>query len=69
VVAQGEVSQVPICWHYYLVADEHGRQVALAFTVEQKLLERFGKADEELIRSFGFADPKPASAAQTSAGR
>ena len=64
VVVQGEVSQLPIRWNYYLVADAHGHQVAFAFTVEQKLLERFGKADEELIRSFRFADPKLTSAAQ-----
>jgi hypothetical protein len=64
VVVQGQVSQLPIRWNYYLVADEHGHQVALAFTVEQKLLERFGQADQELIRSFRFADPKLASSAR-----
>jgi hypothetical protein len=64
VAVRGEVSQLPIRWDYYLVADEHGHQVVLAFTVEQQLLERFDKADEELIRSLRFLDPKLASSDQ-----
>lgn len=64
VAVRGEVSQLPIHWYYYLVADEHGHQVAFAFTVEYKLAERFDKADEELVRCFRFADPKLASSAQ-----
>ena len=58
---QGRVSELPIQWNYYVVADEHGRQTALAFTVEGKLVERFNKADEKLIRSFRFLDPKLAT--------
>jgi len=64
VVVRGEVSELPIQWNYYLVADEHGYQVAFAFTVEHKLVERFDKADEELIRSFRFLDLKFASSGQ-----
>jgi hypothetical protein len=64
VAVRGEVSQLPIRWNYYLVADEHGHQVALAFTVEEKLLERFQNADEALIRSLRFVDPKAISAGE-----
>jgi HAMP domain-containing protein len=64
VVIGGEVSELPIQWNYYLVADKYGHQVAFAFTVEQKLAEGFGKADEELIRSFRFLDPALASNSQ-----
>ncbi len=64
VVVRGEVSQLPIQWNYYLVADEHGYQVAFAFTVEHKLVERFDKADEELIRSFRFLDLKLVSSSE-----
>ena len=61
VLARGEVSQLPIQWNYYLVADRHGHQVAVAFTIEHELVEQFGKAGEEMIRSFRFLDPKLAS--------
>jgi hypothetical protein len=61
VVVRGEVSQLPIQWCYYLVANKEGRQVAFTFTVEQKLVESFDKADERLIRSFRFLIPELAS--------
>ena len=58
VVVRGLVSELPIHWHYYLVADEHGHQVALAFTVEGKLVERLGEADKELVSTLRFVDPE-----------
>ena len=62
VVVRGVVEQLPIAWRYYLVADKHGRQVVFAFTVEQSLIERFGKADENLIAALRFLEsPPPAS--------
>ena len=64
VVVRGKVSELPIQWNYYLVADEHGYQVAFAFTVEHKLVERFDKADDELIRSFRFLDLKLVSSSE-----
>jgi hypothetical protein len=48
VVAHGVVSQLPIEWIYYLIADDKGGRVSLAFTLEESLQERFDKAD----RSF-----------------
>jgi len=57
VVAHGEVEKVPIQWNYYLLADRHGRQVVFAFTVEQKLLDRFKAADEKLLRNLRFLEP------------
>lgn len=64
VVVRGEASKLPIQWNYYLLADENGHQVAIAFTVERQLVERFNKADEDLIRTFRFLDPKLASNGQ-----
>jgi hypothetical protein len=61
VVAKGEVSEMPIQWHYYLVADKHGRQVALAFTIREQNLEAFDKAGERLVRGLRFLDPQAAS--------
>lgn len=56
VVAQGLVSELPIQWHYYLIADEQGRQVVFAFTVEASLAERLGQSDQDVVDSFTFVD-------------
>lgn len=63
VVAHGEVSNVPIRWHYYLVTEEQGRQVAFAFTVEQSLAEGLSPSDQQMVDSLRFAAPKPVSRA------
>jgi len=60
VVVQGEASGLPIHWHYYLIAEERGRQVVFAFTVEEKLIEQFGEADAKLVGTLRFVDPKVA---------
>jgi hypothetical protein len=49
VVAVGQVEELPIQWHYYLLANRTGRRVAAAFTVETSLAEQFGDADRQLI--------------------
>jgi hypothetical protein len=56
VVAGGTVSELPIQWHYYLVADEQGNQVVFTFTVEESLAKRLGEIDRDLVGSFAFAD-------------
>lgn len=61
VVVEGEASDLPIRWAYYYVADKYGRQVVLAFTVEGRLLEAFGKADEQLLSALRLADPEVAA--------
>lgn len=62
VVARGTVSGLPIEWHYYLVADEHGRQITFTFTVEGPLAERLGQMDEQMVASLRF-DGEPDVAA------
>ncbi len=71
-VAHDKSTEVPIRWIYYHVADEHGRQVALTFTVEQERLDRFAEADRAIVDSLRFAESgvsaplaKPAAKAQT----
>jgi hypothetical protein len=54
VVVKGEVSEVPIQWQYFLVADEHGRRVSFAFTVKEQNLDDFGRAGEQLVRRVRF---------------
>jgi hypothetical protein len=57
VVVRGEVSDLPIQWYYYLIAGDHGRQVVFTFTVASELVDRFGDADQKLVRAFRFEDP------------
>lgn len=64
VVASGTVQELPIEWRYYLLADEQGRQVIFAFTLEQPLVETFGDADELLVGSLTIAQPPAETAAK-----
>ncbi len=66
VIANGRVSDLPIQWNYYLVADREGHQVAFAFTLEEGLVERFGDTDRQLVGSLEFFDP-PTPTTATSA--
>jgi hypothetical protein len=61
VVVEGEASDLPIRWLYYYVADQSGRQVVLAFTVEGRLLDAFGKADERLLDAMRLREPQLAA--------
>ena len=61
IVARGTVSDLPIQWSYYMLSDEHGHQVVLAFSVEGKLVEQFGQIDRELVAAVRFLEPKLAS--------
>jgi hypothetical protein len=56
VAAQGNSSDIPMRWIYYLVADPRGRQAAFTFAVEQSLVERFGQSDKPLVQSLRFEE-------------
>jgi hypothetical protein len=62
--AHGAVSDLPIVWHYYLLIDEHGRRAALSFTMEARLLERFGDAERLILDEFRFSPATQAAAQQ-----
>jgi hypothetical protein len=64
VVVHGVVSELPIEWRYYLLVGPGGRQVVVAFTLEQEQASRFGNADETLIDCLEFAQPKPGETAK-----
>jgi hypothetical protein len=66
IVAEGHVSDLPIQWHYFLVADRAGRLAVFAFTVESELVERLGDADEALVSTIEFA-PAPVAGKPTQA--
>jgi len=61
VVAEGESSEVPMQWIYYLVTDSHGRQIVLAFVVQKEMLDRFGDSDEALVRTLRILEPQVAA--------
>jgi hypothetical protein len=59
-VARGMVQEVPVEWHYYLVAPESGDRVSLAFTLEKPMVERIGGADRVLVESLELFPRMPA---------
>jgi hypothetical protein len=61
VVARGLVEEVPVEWHYYLLAPESGNRVSAAVTIEKPMLERVGRADQDLIESLQLFPPTPAA--------
>lgn len=64
VVAQGTVSDLPIEWVYYLLQDDQGRGVSLAFTYEQELASRFAEADQMLVSRLRMEQPQTPTAAK-----
>ena len=56
-VATGVASELPVQWVYYHVSDDQGRQAALVFTLDAKLVAQFAEADQALVSSFEFQAP------------
>ncbi|MCI0334915.1 MAG: hypothetical protein L0228_17020 [Planctomycetes bacterium] len=59
-VARGFVEEVPVEWHYYLLAPESGERVSAAITLEKPMVDRIGQADRELIESIELFPRMPA---------
>jgi hypothetical protein len=57
VVAAGTASDLPIEWRYYLAIDPEGRRVALTFTMESNLADRFADADQMIVESLEMLAP------------
>ncbi len=64
VIVHGVVSELPIEWRYYLLVSPAGKQVVVAFTLEQEQTERFGGADDALVDSLEFLATKPEETAK-----
>lgn len=63
-VVSGLASELPIQWTYYHISDDRGRQTALVFTMDAKLVEKFAGADQSMVDTFEFVEraaPTPAS--------
>ena len=56
VAVQGTSSEIDMRWIYYLLSDPQGRQAALTFALEQKLVDRFAEADKPLVESLRFVE-------------
>jgi len=69
VVVRSVVSDLPIQWHYYLVADPHGNRVALAFTIDGRLVSRLDDADRRLVNELRFVESEVAAKPQPSLGK
>jgi hypothetical protein len=64
-LVSGLASELPIQWIYYHISDDAGRQTALVFTMDAKIVEKFAAADESIVGTFEFvkrATPTPAPA-------
>jgi len=69
VIARGLVEELPVEWHYYLLAPESGNRVSAAVTIEKPMLERVASADRELVESLQLFPATPATqTAEKSAG-
>jgi hypothetical protein len=65
VVVKGTASGLPIQWTYYLFSTRDGNRLSAAFSVEQPLVERFGNADREFLRSLEITPPQTASGSRS----
>src|SRR5690606_8103045 len=52
--AIGTVAELSIQWNYFLIQNQAGQRVVLAFTFESELAERMANTDEEIVNSFEF---------------
>ena len=63
VAVVGEASELAVQWNYYHVSNDKGQRLALVFTFESNLLDRFADVDRPLAASLQFlSDPEPTTA-------
>jgi hypothetical protein len=68
VVARGHVDEVPVEWHYYLVARDGGHRISATVTVEAPMVERMAGIDRQLIHSLELFPPLPAGPTANASG-
>jgi hypothetical protein len=59
IIVRGLVEELPVEWHYYLVAPESGYRVSAAVTLEKPMVDRLAGADRHLIDSLQLFPPLP----------
>jgi hypothetical protein len=65
-VVRGTAEDVPIEWHYYLVAPESGNRVSIAVTIQDDMVQRLATADRTLVNSVELLPVNPAQTADRS---
>ena len=63
VIATGTSRDIPMHWLYYLCTSPDGRQLAFAFSVESRLVEKLAGRDREMVESVLFVNRQTAAAA------
>jgi hypothetical protein len=51
-VVRGKADDVPVEWHYYMVAPESGNRVSVAFTIDGEMVDRLAGADRSLVNAL-----------------
>jgi len=70
VVVRGLVEELPVEWHYYLVAPESGPRVSVAVTIEKPMVDRVANTDRYLVESLKlFPAMPPARTAEQPTGQ
>ncbi len=64
VVATGTSRDIPMHWLYYLCTAPDGRQLAFAFSVESRLVEKLAGRDREMVESVIFTNQRAAALPQ-----
>jgi hypothetical protein len=57
VVVRGTAEEVPVEWHYYLVAPESGNRVSVAVTIDGQMVERLASVDRALVNAIQLVPP------------
>ena len=58
VIVRGTTEEVPLEWHYYLVAPESGNRVSLAVTIQGEMVSRLSAADRQLANAVELLPTK-----------
>jgi hypothetical protein len=69
VVSAGRAGDLPFRWIHHLLIDPRGRRAAVAFMVEEPLVERFGGGDADLIAGLRFGPPAAAGTGEGEAAQ
>lgn len=70
VAAVGESNGLAVQWNYYHVSNEAGRRLAMVFTFEGTLYDRFAENDRSVVSSVQFlTQPEPTKAKTASESR
>jgi hypothetical protein len=59
VVVRGLVEELPVEWHYYLVAPPSGPRISVVVTIEKPMVERVASADRALVESLQLFPAMP----------